>query len=126
MSLIAPFDRSTLALAFLRQAELTMRHEPILVTKTRNTALVNLASESATSASGRPAPERRRISPMIVAVSVAVAVGFALWARRASGPTRNGRGPGSCRNRPPPGAAQQSGPDQPAAPRRQQEMQAPA
>ena len=46
----------------------------MLLTKARNTSLVNLASWSTTSASGNPAPDRRHMSRMITAASVAVAV----------------------------------------------------
>ena len=46
----------------------------MLLTKARNTSLVNLASWSTTSTSGNPAPDRRHMSRMIAAASVAVAV----------------------------------------------------
>ena len=41
---VTPLARSTLALVFLWYAEPTMRHEPMLLTKARNTSLVNLGS----------------------------------------------------------------------------------
>ena len=46
----------------------------MLLTKERNTSLVNLASWSTTSTSGNPAPDRKHMSRMIAAASVAVAV----------------------------------------------------
>ena len=42
--LMTPLARSTLALVSLWYAEPTMRHEPMLLTKARNTSLVKLAS----------------------------------------------------------------------------------
>ena len=43
----------------------------MLLTKARNSALVNLASWSNTSTSGKPVPYRRHMSRMTVAVAVA-------------------------------------------------------
>ena len=56
---MTPLARSTLALVLLWYAEPTRRHEPIFLRKARNTLLVNLASWSITSTSGRLAPEPR-------------------------------------------------------------------
>ncbi len=44
VSPMAQVARSTLALAFLRYAEPTMRHEPMPLAKAQNTSLVNLES----------------------------------------------------------------------------------
>ena len=46
----------------------------MLLTKARNTPLMNSASWSITSASGNPAPDRRHMSQMITAASESVAV----------------------------------------------------
>ena len=74
VSPITQLARSTLALVFLWYAEPTMRHEPMPLTKARNTSLVNLGSWSTTNTSGKPSPERRHMSRMMSAASVAVAV----------------------------------------------------
>jgi hypothetical protein len=71
---MTPLVRSTLALVFLWYAEPTMRHEPMLLTKARNTSLVNWGSWSTTRTSGKPAPLRRHMSRMMAAASAAVAV----------------------------------------------------
>ena len=76
MSLMTPLARSSLVLVFLWCAEPTTRHEPMLLTKARNNSLVNLAAWSTTTTSGNPAQDRRHMSRMIAAASVAVAVEY--------------------------------------------------
>ena len=71
MSLKTPLVRSTSALVFLWYAEPTMRHEPMLLTKARNTSLVNLGWWPTTSTSENPALDREHMSRMIAVVSVA-------------------------------------------------------
>ena len=51
-----------------------MRDEPMLLTKVRNTSLVNLESWSTTITSGKPSPDRKHMSQLMAAASAAVAV----------------------------------------------------
>jgi hypothetical protein len=68
VSLMTPLVRSTLALVFLWSlyAEPTMRREPMLLTKARNTSLLNLGSwsRSTTRTLGKPADRGPKPAPL--------------------------------------------------------------